>query len=109
MHRNLVHSFYVSAEHYTNTSHETCILSSTTTICLQQLKSTFDERKLAEIKVLKNNYFPKFLTAKKKVTFFYISKFYISYYSTNENGFICHSYDLQLKRFRTQSISTLNG
>lgn len=25
----------------------------TTTICLQQLKSTFDERKLAEIKVLK--------------------------------------------------------
>ena len=81
----------------------------TTTICLQQLKSTFDERKLAEIKVLKNNYFPKFLTAKKKVTFFYISKFYISYYSTNENGFICHSYDLQMKRFRTQSISTLNG
>ena len=62
-----------------------------------------------KLRFLKNDYFAKFLTAKKKVTFFYISKFYISYYSTNENGFICHSYDLQMKRFRTQSISTLNG
>ena len=42
----------------------------TITICLQQLKSTFDERKLAEIKVLKEWLFRQISHSQKKGNIF---------------------------------------